>query len=111
MIKAYFRCNGGDYFDSSSCPFDGWSSPELQEFLAACRTLTASGRPPSIEAFRSLGMSSAALQRVIVVEFGSQSAAFEALSPNIYIFEALSPNIYIKDGAERRLGRFGPELT
>jgi len=101
MIKAYFRCNGGDYFDGSSCPFDGWSSPELHEFLAACRTLTVSGRSPSIDAFRSLGMSNEALMRVIVVEFGSEAA----------VFEALSPNAYIKDGTERRLGSLGTDLT
>ena len=101
MVRAYFRCNGGDYFCEPSCPFDGWSSPELGEFLGALRTLDSRGQLPSIPAFRELGLSEGALKRIVVIQFGSETSAFEALSPGVYI----------KDGVERKLGSLGPELT
>ena len=101
MIKAYFRCNGGDYFDGLVCPFDGWSCPKVQEFQAALSRLIAKEQPLSIDAFRMQGVSAATLSQIIVVDFGSDAAAFEALSPGSYV----------KDGEERRLGNFGPEFT
>ena len=101
MIKAYIRCNGGDYFQGASCPFDGWSSLEVVEFQAALDAMSSKNQTPSIEAFRLMGVSAAALKRIIVVEFGNEAASFEALSPKIYF----------KDGAERKLGNFGPDLT
>ena len=101
MVKAYFRCNGGDYFNDQSCPFDGWSSPDLNEFRSASEFLRSRGMSPSLAAFRSLGLSTSALNRIIVVEYGSDLAAFDALSPGNYI----------KDGVERKLGNLGPDLT
>jgi hypothetical protein len=101
MIKAYFRCNGGDYFDGDACPFDGWSSVEVHEFHAALLRLSNAGQFPSINALQTQGLSAAALSRVIVVEFGNDSASFEALSPSTYL----------KDGVKRKLGNLGRELT
>jgi len=102
MVRAYFRCNGGDYFSGeSSCPFDGWSSPELNEFVSASRKLQDNHETPSINAFRRLGVSNGALKRIVVIEFGSDQASFDALLPGRYI----------KDGAERKLGNLGPDLT
>jgi hypothetical protein len=101
MVKAYFRCNGGDYFEGGSCPFDGWSAPEVREFLDALRTLTARNQPPSMEAFRTLGLGAATLKQIIVIEFGSEAA----------VFEALSKRLYLKDGVERKPGNLGADLS
>jgi hypothetical protein len=102
MVRAYFRCNGGDYFcDEPSCPFDGWASPGLEEFLAASKVLRERGERPSLDAFRKLGVSIGTLERMIVVEFGSEGAAFEALSPGTYI----------QNGVERKAGDLGSDLT
>jgi hypothetical protein len=101
MIKAYFRCNGGDYFDGDACPFDGWSSDELREFHAALQRLNGAGKSPSISALQMQGLSATALSRVIVIDFGDDAASFDALSPSKYL----------KDGIERKLGNLGKELT
>ncbi len=82
---AYSRCNGGHYFRGACCPLDGWSSPASRELDAACQKLSASGRPVSLASLREAGVSEASLLRVVVIEFGSADAMFDALSPEGYV--------------------------
>ena len=87
MTKIYWRCNGGHYFSSPHCPFDGWSSDELLELSNATEKLTAKGTAPSIAALSSEGASESALRRAIVVEFGSDHSVFDAISPDYYVVQ------------------------
>jgi hypothetical protein len=80
--RLYFRCTGGDFHDSVICPFDGWSAPEAADIVSAAAHLTSTGRLLSIESLRLEGISDAALHWVIVVDFGDEGSAFDALSPD-----------------------------
>jgi len=94
MTRIYWRCNGGHYFSSVRCPFDGWSSDELVQLNNAAERLKVKGATPSIAALRSEGASEPALGRAIVVEFGSDGSAFEAISPNYYVINNESVRLH-----------------
>lgn len=83
--RVYCRCNSGHYFLGDSCPLDGWSSPASEELNAAVTRLGCSGKKVSLEELRRAGLSEAALQRTVVIEFGDDSSAFEAVSPEGYV--------------------------
>jgi hypothetical protein len=100
MTKVYWRCNGGHYFTSVRCPFDGWSSGELIELSSSAEKLTAKGTNPSIAALRSEGVSERALSRAIIVEFGSGDS----------VFDALAPDYYVVNGKSLPLHKAGPEF-
>ncbi len=85
MTRIYWRCNGGHYFSSVHCPFDGWSSDELVQLNNAAERLKVKGASPSVSALRGEGASESALRRTIAVEFGSDSSAFDAISPDYYV--------------------------
>jgi hypothetical protein len=85
MTRLYWRCNGGHYFCTLRCPFDGWTSSELAELHAAAERLQSKNMTPSVAALRGEGVGEAAIQRAIVVEFGSDKSAFDAISPESYI--------------------------
>ncbi len=87
ITRAYARCNGGHYFQGACCPLDGWSSPASVELEAACRRLDQMGRRISLAALVEAGVSSGSLDRIIVIEFGSDAAAFEAVSPQGYVID------------------------
>ncbi len=53
--------------------------------MAAAARLDKEGKKLSIAELRMLGVSSATLSRTIIVSFGSEASAFEALSPDTYI--------------------------
>jgi hypothetical protein len=82
---AYSRCNGGHYFRGVCCPLDGWSSAASEELDASCRKISASGRPISLASLREAGVSEPSLSRIIVIEFGSEEAMFDAVSPEGYV--------------------------
>ena len=94
MKNIYWRCNGGHYFSSLHCPFDGWTSNELQELNNATEKLRAKGTSPSIAALRSEGASESAVGRAIVVEFGSDRSAFDAISPDYYVIHSESVRLH-----------------
>lgn len=94
MVKAYWRCNGGDYFSTKACPFDGWTSPEIDELFQAVETLKTRKIPVSIGVLRDLAVSEKAIQRCIVVEFGNDAAVFEAMSPGYYVIEGKSYKLH-----------------
>jgi hypothetical protein len=87
MVRVYCRCNGGDYFLGEYCPFDGWSSPKSKEIVEATERLRREGITPSVAALRSTGLSQKALARTLIIEYGSEASAFEALTPQLYVLE------------------------
>src|SRR5258708_1313670 len=87
MMRAYCRCNGGHYFTGENCPFDGWSSAESKELTRLIARFASEGRAASLRELREAGMSSGTLKGVIVMEFGNDAAAFDAIEPREYIIE------------------------
>jgi hypothetical protein len=81
ITRAFCRCNSGHYFTGEHCPFDGWSSSGARELVQAVERLTKQNRAVSLEELRKAGVSAATLARTIVVEFGCNESAFEALAP------------------------------
>src|SRR5438132_7446484 len=84
-VRAYCRCNGGHYFQGEHCPFDGWSSPASKELARAVQQVAATGREISLRALREIGLTGAALERIVVIEFGCEASAFDALAPQQYV--------------------------
>jgi hypothetical protein len=85
MVRAYFRCPGGHYFEGMECPFDGWSSPEAENYASAAEKLRLQNQPATLAALRAQGLSDVALRRIIAIEFGHDGAVFDAMSPDIYM--------------------------
>ena len=81
MIRAYCRCNSGHYFVGEYCPIDGWSSPIAKELVKATQRVTAAGQALSVQALRQAGLSEAAAQRTMVIEFGTDACVFDAIVP------------------------------
>lgn len=101
MLRAYCRCNSGHYYVGEYCPLDGWASSESKELAAAVNRLSCAGLEVSIVALRDMGLSDATLKRAIVVEFGSETSAFDAISPEGYVI----------NGKWKRLRDLGEEFT
>ena len=53
--------------------------------MKVIKRVTASGQEPSLRALREAGLSKAALQRTIVIEFGTDACAFDAIAPEGYV--------------------------
>lgn len=87
MHKVFYRCNGGDYYSGRNCPFDGWSRPELQRLFDVVEEMREKEETVSISALQRKGFGQDVLQRVIVVEFGGELAAFDAFRPEGYVIE------------------------
>jgi hypothetical protein len=85
IARAYSRCNSGHYFVGENCPFDGWFSEASRELTRAIAVLSHSGRKVSVEELRRAVVSEATVLRTIVVEFGSDDSAFDAISPKLYV--------------------------
>ncbi len=87
MQKAYWRCNSGHYFCSVNCPQDGWSRPYFQRLFEVVRDMEKTGENVSIERLRQKGFDREALDRVIVIDFGSEEAVFDAIVPEGYLID------------------------
>ena len=85
ITRAYTRCNSGHYFMGEFCPFDGWSSPASRELTDILKLLARSRQQVSLEALQKAGLSETAVARTVVISFGSDSSAFEAISPDYYV--------------------------
>lgn len=84
MRFLYIRCNGGHYYRSRlACPFDGWSCSGLDRAVAAFEKLGAEAATPRRPPRR--GIPDGLLARLLVIEFGNEASAFEALVPERYI--------------------------
>jgi hypothetical protein len=75
MVRAYIRCNGGDFFGTKHCPIDGWTGPWIVEFLDALGKIKAEGKEPTLSAFRDLTVSESVLRNMLVIEFGDSQMA------------------------------------
>jgi len=85
ISRVYCRCNSGHYFTGVHCPLDGWSSIESRELAQAVEKATAEHRSLSVAELRRHAISDATLSRAIVIEFGSDAAAFDAVVPEGYV--------------------------
>jgi len=83
--KLFFRCNGGHYFQGTSCPFDGWSMDGLAGVVAVFQRMTAAGLVIDLRSLLAPEVSSELKRRVLLIEFGDDAAAFQALAPERYI--------------------------
>jgi hypothetical protein len=87
MVRVFCRSNGSDYFQGEFCPFDGWSSPKSKAISEASRRLIEKGIVPSVTALQKAGLPETALARAVVIEFGAESSAFEAMTPEVYLVQ------------------------
>jgi hypothetical protein len=85
ITRAFCRCNSGHYFTGEHCPFDGWSSDASRELTVAVKQLEAAGRKITLAELKKTGVSEDVRARVVVMEFGSREAAFEALAPELCV--------------------------
>ena len=79
MKKLYFRCNGGDYFTESPCPFDGCIFPHEAEVNSLVAKLALSKTELSLTALREAGLGEHIIEGLVVIEFNSR-VEFEAVS-------------------------------
>ena len=93
---AFVRCTGGEYF-IGVCPWDGWHSPASEELYVAARQVAAECSDVSIPALSRAGVSTETLARTIVIEFGADAFAFNAISPEEFVV----------DGKRRRVATHG----
>jgi hypothetical protein len=85
----YVRCNGGHYFrgERRICPFDAWKEEWLDQIPGVLKLLVEAGVPLSLEALKSNGLSVEQLRRVVIMEFGDENCAFDALAPSYYFID------------------------
>jgi hypothetical protein len=92
-MQAYCRCNSGHYFEGEFCPFDGWSSAASTELTAVVKELNHAGKSLSLAELRRMNVSPATLLRTLIIEFGSQDSAFEALAPEQLVVDGQAQDI------------------
>jgi hypothetical protein len=80
----FLRCNGGHYFRSSVCPFDGWTLDGFESVVLAGARL---GEAVSHGLLRGEGFSERVLRRAVVMEFLGPEYAFEAISPDLVVVD------------------------
>ena len=84
MRHLFIRCTGGDYYRGHThCPFDGWSMPGLDVVLAQFASLEASLQ--TVDELAKLGTPPEILARVVIIEFGAEQSAFEAIAPHHFV--------------------------
>jgi hypothetical protein len=99
MRRVYLRCNDGHLFLGESCPFDGWGSPEtarLARFVSG-----ESETSLTLANIRGAGFSDEIMRRVVIIEFGDDAAAFQAIAPEYYFLK----------GTVVHRNDVGPEMT
>jgi hypothetical protein len=84
----------GDYFCTKCCPFDGWTSVQINELFGAAEKLRSEKVVPTVAGLRERGVSEEAIQRCIVIEFGDEGAAFDGLSPEFYVIGGKSYKLH-----------------
>ena len=84
LTRAYARCSRGHYFAGFRCPMDGQSTAASRELTKLLESVAPAGQGVSLEDLERAGASEAMLAEIIVIEFGSHDAAFEALDPEAY---------------------------
>jgi hypothetical protein len=87
MRRTFWRCSSGHYFSSRNCPIDGWSRPYLERLSEAVKGMEGRGEDVSIERLRCKGFDKETLDRVIVIDFGSEEAVFDGIIPEGYLID------------------------
>lgn len=87
MKRAFCRCIRGHFHVGESCPIDGWHSAESAAITRAVQDIQNNGEQPTIEALRRAGLSTDAMRRVIVIEFGDEQAVFDGIVPRGYMLD------------------------
>lgn len=68
-------------------PTDGWSRPDLQRLFVVIVQMQENAELVSISALQEKEFGKEVFDRVIVVEFGGETAAFDAFHPKGYVIE------------------------
>jgi hypothetical protein len=89
----FFRCNSGHFFSGKLCPRDGWSDPGIFKIWELEERLWRSGKRTTIKSLREAGADEAFIKRVVVIEFGDLTAAFEAVSPEQVVLNGQVKNL------------------
>ena len=93
MIRQVFlRCNGGDYFTSEFCPFDGWTMTGFRQVIDHAAEM---GDGVSHTALGRAGVPAEVLERVGIVEFPSADCVFEGLSPSHLVVDGKSFQLHV----------------
>lgn len=79
MKRLYFRCDSAHLFSGGICPRDGTIPPGGHAVWKAAHDLVQSGRDLSLNALRAAGVADAQLDRVMIIEFGSEREVFDEL--------------------------------
>lgn len=66
---------------------DNWSSPQSEEFAQAIEQLSIKGLEVSIQNLEELGVSEETIQRIIIIEFGSEKSSFPGFVPEGYMID------------------------
>jgi len=66
---------------------DGWSRPYVDHLSETVKEIERRGESVSVARLREAGVEKEALDRVIVVEFGSSAAVFEGVVPQGYVID------------------------
>ncbi|HEY9379447.1 MAG TPA: hypothetical protein VIQ02_20400 [Jiangellaceae bacterium] len=98
--RVYARCNGGHYFRGSVCPFDGWSVEGLDAVQLAELRLLDAQENLSVEALRVEGIADQVAARLLIIEFPSPEA----------VFDAIEPQGLVVNGEYVHVDKLGPEL-
>lgn len=85
--KLYLRCNGGHYFLGAVCPFDGWTLDGAVDLVDHAIRLDGSGELSLASLVAGVKPSPELLRRVLIIEFGADSAVYEALVPERYLVD------------------------
>ncbi len=87
MKRLFIRCNGGHYFlAGAGCPFDGWTMEGVATVAAHFSVLLQRGGEISLESMKEALPSEELLKRMLIIDFGDDSAIFEALAPETYLY-------------------------
>jgi|SRR5215471_32795 len=88
MKRLFIRCNGGHYFlAGTGCPFDGWTMDGVARAAAHFSVLLQRVGETSLETMKEEALlSDELLKRMLIIDFGDESAIFEALAPDVYLY-------------------------
>ena len=85
MRRLYFRCNSGHYFHGTNCPWDGWTMDGVQAAFELFARLEPHEAAVGLEALGPLDPSPELSRRMMIIEFGDEAAAVDAICPDRYM--------------------------
>jgi hypothetical protein len=79
--RVFFQCDNGHLFSGEKCPWDGWSDPSLPKVLSVVARFKADEVELTVQGLIDSGIESRIVKRIVLAEFGSPQAEFEAICP------------------------------